>query len=310
MINILVAARDSISELQLCIDRVERFSDCDYRLIIVDDLSRELGFKEYLKQLESSGKALVLRNRNRLGFIGSLNRGLQHISDDVIIFNHHTLIQPDFIEKLTSIVYAGDKIYEVDERIAVVTICPIPDSPSDVKLQTFADLNLQDGIEAAWQIMRHYPFVTYIRREALGEVSGFTADPFEYSIIYQLWDVSLTAFRAILVRPLLFFLLLIVMLLLGLIWNWLYAVLIVVFLLSVIYEIDARLVGVATILQLLTGILFLIQEQEIRAESAMQNVYFLLVITTVLQVIEHIRFGREIRKQQREHVNYLRMVRE
>lgn len=79
MINVIVVARNNFALVENFIGKIDSIYAGKYRLIVVDDASKEKKIKLH--------NVVLIRNRKRLGFIKSVNKAFKHINDDVVIFN-------------------------------------------------------------------------------------------------------------------------------------------------------------------------------------------------------------------------------
>lgn len=125
---IIIPTFNNMDYLLPCLDSIGRNTVHGYRIIIINNGSREL--ENYLK---CDGVSPVFTGKN-LGWMGGINEGLKHVPEDckyVILMNDDTHITPhdyDWIEKLQSIM---DK----DETVGAVGPC--------------------SNVVAGWQNMRH-----------------------------------------------------------------------------------------------------------------------------------------------------------
>jgi O-antigen biosynthesis protein len=82
-----------------------------FQLLVVDDASPNLEITRRIASLAAVGQLEVLTNTTNLGFVGSINRAIQHVtSGDVILLNSDTLVPLAFVTRLAAIADGDDNI--------------------------------------------------------------------------------------------------------------------------------------------------------------------------------------------------------
>ena len=155
-----------------------------FELIVIDDASPEPALSEALCRLADMGLITLLRNRQNLGFVGTVNRGMAlHESCDVLLLNSDTLVFNDWLDRIRA---HGRK-----PRVASVTpftnngtICSYPvfcqDNPAELEV-TFSELDrIAAGINCSQfvEVPTGVGFCMYIPREALNRVGYFDVETF------------------------------------------------------------------------------------------------------------------------------------
>lgn len=151
------------------------------RVIIVDDCSPEPALSQYCKKI-SEGNPLInlLVNVKNLGFVKSVNRGMQKAGgDDVILLNSDTEVANDWIDRLVAAAYRKDKTATVTPFSNNATICSYPrflesnPLPTGETVKTldklFSDINADKTVE----LPTGHGFCLFITRAAINELGLF-----------------------------------------------------------------------------------------------------------------------------------------
>ena len=154
------------------------------RVIVIDDHSPEPALSALLDRLAASGRIVLLRNPENLGFVGSVNRGIAAAgTHDVALLNSDTEVPHGWLARLAGHAYAAPHIASVSPFSNNATICSYPaidGGPPPFGLSTAA---LDDAARAAnagrcVELPTTVGFCMYIRCVALAEVGGFDAEAF------------------------------------------------------------------------------------------------------------------------------------
>jgi GT2 family glycosyltransferase len=126
----------------------------------------------------------VLVNDTRLGFVGSVNRGMAASSRDVVLLNSDTEVTPGWLDQLQAAAYSAPEIASATPFCNDATLVSLPEPfepnrlPAGYDAERFARL-----VERASE--RRYPRLPtgvgvclYIKRRALEAVGAFDADAF------------------------------------------------------------------------------------------------------------------------------------
>lgn len=170
-----------------CIDSVLSYTEFDgNKLILINDKSTDERIDSLLKKYEQShSKSIVyLSNKENLGFVGTVNRGMMHSKNDVLLLNSDTEVTPNWLTKIIECAYSSDDIATVTPLSNNATLASVPKS--------FEVNELPDGyslIEMAKLVeecsFKHYPeiptghgFCLFIKREAINSVGYFDQESY------------------------------------------------------------------------------------------------------------------------------------
>lgn len=154
------------------------------RIIVIDDRSPERELSAWLDRLAAAGRITLLRNRRNLGFVASVNRGMQHAGQhDVALLNSDTTVPNGWLRRLQAQAYARDRIASVSPLSNNATICsflgyeggPMPAGVTLVDIDAVCRrVNAGRYADAPTTV----GFCMYIRRAALDAVGLFDAATF------------------------------------------------------------------------------------------------------------------------------------
>ncbi len=184
-VDVIVPAYRGLAETRLCLESV--LADPDRpggRVIVVDDRSPEAPLSAWLDTLAAAGRITLLRNRRNLGFVASVNRGIEAAGrHDVALLNSDTEVAPGWLRRLAAQAYAAPRIASVSPFSNNATICGYPCNEAG-PLPLGQDVATIDAVCRAVNAGRGVAvpttvgFCMYIRRAALDEVGGFDAEAF------------------------------------------------------------------------------------------------------------------------------------
>ena len=288
MINVIVVARNNFTLVENFIGKINSIYAGKYRLIVVDDASKEKKIKLH--------NVVLIRNRKRLGFIKSVNKAFKHINDDVVIFNSTEFLDlyPGVFFNFLEYLAYSDKNKTCNVFLNMDEAKPIYESEGEIEEN--------NGFVVPQNISESKPFCLYIRKELIDKYSGFNEEEFEYSIFREI----IISLRKIARKPLSMLIISAVFVCIYYFWGVTLAIWASLFAVFMIYGIDSRFIGIVALIQLIMVPFFLIIEDEVNAEKVVQKTYFYLVFTVLLQIIEQIKQNIAINSFRREKEAYLK----
>ncbi len=150
------------------------------RVVVIDDASPEPALSAWLDQQAAAGTIALLRNRDNLGFIETVNRGMrQHGADDVLLLNADTLVHGDWIDRLGAALYGDAGIAsvtpwsnngEISSFPKIATAVPAPTPRQLAAIDTAAARLRRDGASADVELPSCCGFAMLMRRSVLDEI--------------------------------------------------------------------------------------------------------------------------------------------
>ncbi|MGA8810268.1 MAG: glycosyltransferase, partial [Thermoanaerobaculia bacterium] len=181
-VDVIIPVYGAAKELRACLESVER--ETRHRITLVVDGPQDADVESVIADFAFR----VLRNERRLGFVGSVNRGMRETSSDVVLLNSDTIVTPRWIEKLIDAAYSSGDVGTVTPLSNHATLCSVP--------RAFEENLLPAGFDAASFAtvvenvsQRSYPRIPtgvgvclYIRRALLDDIGVF--DETEFGLGY------------------------------------------------------------------------------------------------------------------------------
>jgi GT2 family glycosyltransferase/glycosyltransferase involved in cell wall biosynthesis len=190
VVDVVVPVYRGLEETKRCIQSVLAARGKPLgRIIVVEDRSPDPDLVAWLAELAAQGAITLLRNPRNLGFVASVNRGMQEAgSRDVVLLNSDTEVPatgdaPNWLARLAAQAYATPRIATVSPLSNNATICGWPD---DTGGPIAFGHNLEE-VDAACRTANTGRFVEapttvgfcmYIRHKALQEVGPFDTERF------------------------------------------------------------------------------------------------------------------------------------
>ena len=186
-IDIIVPVYKGLSETMACIESVLSGTPASpFRLVLINDASPEDEITAYLRQVrDRDTRVVLLENSTNLGFVGSVNRGLQHGDlHDVVLLNSDTEVAGDWLDRLRRAAYRERRIGTVTPFSNSATICSYPRFCADNDLPAgmgMAELDRLFAAENGGQVVdipTAVGFCMFIRRDCLDAVGVFDFERF------------------------------------------------------------------------------------------------------------------------------------
>ncbi|MBN1617742.1 glycosyltransferase [Candidatus Dojkabacteria bacterium] len=180
MIDVIIPVYNSLDHLRKCIDSVVRNTIREYRVIFVNDKSSDAKILPYLKKIcKENSNFILLENKENIGFVGSVNRGMKYSKDDVVLLNSDTIVTSNWLSKMREAAYSSPSVGTVTPFSNSATICSIPVFCQDNKLPDGYDIELMGNLVEK-KSLKKYPelptsvgFCMYIKRIVIDTVGFF-----------------------------------------------------------------------------------------------------------------------------------------
>ncbi len=186
MIDVIIPVYKGLLQTRRCIDSVLRAEQTTrFEVVAVDDASPDPEISRYLREMTDQGRITLLRNETNLGFVHSVNRGMElHPERDVVLLNSDTEVANDWLDRLRRSAYGQSDVGTVTPFSNNATICSYPFEGWTGGLPGTLGLARLDRLFAATNAGRTVDlptavgFCMYIRRACLEHVGLFDARRF------------------------------------------------------------------------------------------------------------------------------------
>jgi GT2 family glycosyltransferase/glycosyltransferase involved in cell wall biosynthesis len=185
VVDVVIPVYRGLAETKRCIDSVVAATGRPLgRIIVVEDHSPDPDLVAWLLDLAARDAIDLLRNSRNLGFVASVNRGMQAAGDhDVVLLNSDTEVPTNagatsWLARLAAQAYAEPRTATVSPISNNATICSYPDNEGGPIALGHSLAQLDDACRTANAgRFVHTPttvgFCMYIRRKALQAVGPF-----------------------------------------------------------------------------------------------------------------------------------------
>jgi GT2 family glycosyltransferase/glycosyltransferase involved in cell wall biosynthesis len=187
-VDIIVPVYRGLTETRRCIESVLAAPvKTDFQLIVIDDRSPEPELVVYLDSLAAEKRITLLRNADNLGFVATVNKGMQlHPDRDVLLLNSDAEVANDWLDRIYTAAYSAEEIGTVTPFSNNATICSYPyfngagnaSIPSGLTLAELDHLASTVNAGQTAQIPTAVGFCMFIKRACLDEVGYFDAGRF------------------------------------------------------------------------------------------------------------------------------------
>lgn len=185
-VDVVVPVFDAREHVEPCVESVLRHARGDWRLVIVDDASRDADLVRWLDRVAARDpRVSVLRNQENRGFVVSANRGMRQAGGrDVVLLNSDTVVTRGFLEKLAAAAYADDATGIVSPLTNNGTICSVPrfleanEIPASLTIDQFAVLVERASRRRRPDLVTAVGFCMYVRAAVIEAIGVFDEESF------------------------------------------------------------------------------------------------------------------------------------
>jgi GT2 family glycosyltransferase len=187
-VDVIVPVYRGLEDTRRCIESVLS-NECAtaLRLVVINDASPEPEVTAWLREaaLREPKRLLLLENAENLGFVGTVNRGMElSHSNDVVLLNSDAEVANDWLDRLRRAAYSDQRVASVTPFSNNATICSYPRFCEDNDLppnQSTASLDALFASANRGQVIdipTGIGFCMYVRRDALQDVGLFDTENF------------------------------------------------------------------------------------------------------------------------------------
>ncbi len=188
-IDIIVPIYNAYEFTEECIKSIIKNTDLSkHTLVLINDKSPDEKILPMLlkyKNKNSDKQIIVLDNEQNLGFVKTVNKGMQYSENDVILLNSDTEVTKNWIEKIQRCAYSNQYIATVTPLTNNGTIASVPNFGIDNELPQ--NMTLEEYAEMIEKISKNrYPelttgngFCMYIKRDVIEEIGLFDDETFD-----------------------------------------------------------------------------------------------------------------------------------
>lgn len=207
-IDIIIPIYNAYEYTSECIKSILKHTDLNqHTLVLINDKSPDEKIMPMLKKYVENNtdkNIVLLDNEENLGFVGTVNRGMQYSKNDVILLNSDTEVTKNWIEKIEKCAYSNEYIATVTPLTNNGTICSVPnfgvdnELPSNMTLGEYAEMIERVSKNRYPQLTTGNGYCLFIKRKAIEEIGLFDIDTFgkgygeENDFCYRALDLGYT----------------------------------------------------------------------------------------------------------------------
>ena len=175
-ITIIVPIYNAVDDVQHCLASLARNTTSKATLCLIDDASPDPEISKLLRRYEYFANVEILVNEKNLGFTGTVNRGMTHVSGDVVLLNSDTVVGPRWLESLRLAAYsdAGVGTVTAISDNAGAFSCPVPGEKNRTPTALFDDdvarLMFQESVRVYPDVPTGNGFCLYIKRAVIEKI--------------------------------------------------------------------------------------------------------------------------------------------
>ncbi len=183
--DIIVPIYNAYDCLTPCIESIIRNTDLkNNRLILIDDKSPDERVLPLLEKYANNKNIILLKNKQNLGFVGTVNKGMKYSKNDVLLLNSDTEVTPNWLKNIKETAYSEPKVAAVTSLSNNATLVSAPiglrpnDLPTNMKLDDYARMIEKIAYNETIELPTSHGYCMYIRREAIDDVGYFDEETF------------------------------------------------------------------------------------------------------------------------------------
>lgn len=186
VVDIIIPVYDGYEETLGCIySALNAPVKTPYELIVIYDAGPNESLSNTLQGLADRGLFTLLRNPKNLGFVQTVNRGMQlHPNRDVLLLNADAEVYNDYLDRMHRCAYSSKDIATVTPFSNNAEIFSYPAKSRDNSMQLERDYSSLDALTASVNdeqyinIPTAVGFCMFIKRETLNHIGYFDAKTF------------------------------------------------------------------------------------------------------------------------------------
>jgi O-antigen biosynthesis protein len=182
-IDIVVPVFGALDDLRRCVDSVLQHTAGDYRLLLIDDGSRDPAIAVYWRELGARAlpQLVLLANERNVGFTLTANRGMKaaRAAADIVLLNSDAIVTSGWLEALARCVDSDPAIGTATPFSNNAEICSLPNFcennvwPAGRDPEVMAQALRQAAVPTYPELPTGVGFCMYIRRRVLEAVGAF-----------------------------------------------------------------------------------------------------------------------------------------
>ena len=187
-VDIIVPIYNAYEYTEECIKSLLKHTDLNlHTLVLINDKSPDEKIIPMLQKYKNENqekKIVVLENEQNMGFVKTVNKGMQYSNNDVILLNSDTEVTKNWVEKLQKCIYSNEYIATATPLTNNGTICSVPnfgidnELPQNMNLDEYAQMIEETSKNRYPELTTGNGFCIYIKRQVINEIGLFDDETF------------------------------------------------------------------------------------------------------------------------------------
>lgn len=184
--DIIIPIYNAYDCLAPCIDSVIKNTKfTKNKLILINDKSTDDRVEKLLRKYAKEYDFIeFLENEENLGFVGTVNKGMRHSKNDVLLLNSDTEVTADWLKKIQKCAYSREMVATVTPLSNNATLASVPkifekNELENITLEEMAKIVENCSYKDYPELPTGHGFCLYIKREVLEKVGYFDDKAFK-----------------------------------------------------------------------------------------------------------------------------------
>ena len=188
-VDIIIPVYNAYEFTKKCIETVIENTDLKKNtLVVVNDKSPDKKITPMLNEFKKKNSKLnieIIENSENCGFVKTVNIGMKHSKNDVVLLNSDTEVTKNWLDKMQKVAYVRENVATVTPLSNNATLASVPnfleenELPSWITLEEYAKEIEECSFEIFPELTTAHGFCMYIRRDAIEKIGFFDEVTFE-----------------------------------------------------------------------------------------------------------------------------------
>ena len=188
-VDVIIPIYNAYEFTKKCIETVIENTELKkHTLVLVNDKSPDEKILPMLNEFKNNYSELkidIVDNEENVGFVKSVNIGMKHSDNDVILLNSDTEVTANWLDKMQQVAYIRPNVATVTPLSNNATLASVPNFleenvlPNYVTVEEYAKTIEECSFNSYPELTTAHGFCMYIRRDAIEKVGLFDDVTFE-----------------------------------------------------------------------------------------------------------------------------------
>ncbi len=183
-ITIIIPIFNAYEDVKKCVDSIIKNMEPWCNVLLINDCSTDSRIESLLLKYSSYANIKVINNIQNVGYVKSINIGIQACETDVVLLNSDTIVTNRWLEKLTIAAYSDENIMTVTPLSNAAGVFSVPKENVNNELlegwhlEDIAKIVENQSVHDFERVPTGNGFCMYVKRAAFEQVGFFDEDSF------------------------------------------------------------------------------------------------------------------------------------